>query len=256
MTKWPGEYRFVLRNLITKDFRVRYRNMSLGIFWSLLNPLVLMGVLTFVFTKIFSSPQSANYPIFVLCGLIPFNFMALTWSIGTNCITDNAALIKRTTFPKEIIPIASVLSNCLHLLIQIALLLTLVLIMGAGINRQWIWLPYLWGFEVVLVCGLVLLCSALNVYIRDMRYIVEASCTVLFWLVPTFYSFTMIPVKYQTVYQFNPMAAIVLALRNVLLENTAPTASLLLKLALSSVGILSIGWFVFNRAKRRFYDFL
>jgi ABC-type polysaccharide/polyol phosphate export permease len=194
--------------------------------------------------------------VFVLCGLIPFNFLSLSWSIGTGCIVDNPTLIKRATFPKELIAIASVLSNCLHLLIQIALMLTLVLAFGNHINRYWLWLPFIWGFEVVFTCGLVLLCSALNVYIRDMRYIVEAACTVLFWLVPIFYSWTLIPVQYQNVYQFNPVAAIVLALRTILLDGASPAASLLTKLALSSVAILTTGWLVFGRAKRRFYDYL
>ena len=256
MKAWHGEYLFLLQNLVAKDFRVRYRNMSLGIFWSLLNPLILMAVLTFVFTIILENPQIPNYPVFVLCGLIPFNFMSVAWSIGTNSIVDNAALIKRTTFPKEILPIATVLSSCIHLLIQIALLLAFVLAIGAGINRYWLWLPFVWGFEVVFVCGLVLLCSALNVYIRDMRYLVEASNTVLFWAVPIVYSFSMIPPAYQGIYQFNPLAAIVLALRSILLDSTPPASSLLLKLAVSSLAILIAGWFVFHRAKRRFYDLL
>jgi ABC-type polysaccharide/polyol phosphate export permease len=256
MKQWYGDYFFVLQNLVAKDFRVRYRNMSLGIFWSLLNPLTMMFVLTFVFRKIMANTQTTNYPVFLLAGLIPFNFMSITWSIGTNCIVDNAGLLKRASFPKEVIPIASVLSSCLHLLIQIALLLGLVILFGNGPNRYWIWLPYVWGFEVVFVCGLVLLCSALNVYIRDMRYVVEATCTVLFWLVPIFYSFTMIPTAYQGVYQFNPMAAIVLAMRNILLDSTPPAASLVIKLALSSMAILVTGWTVFRRAQRRFYDFL
>src|SRR5262245_42082987 len=249
MKKWQGEYFFVLQNLVAKDFRIRYRNMSLGIFWSLLNPLTMMFVLTFVLTKSLSNSQTPNYPIFLLAGLIPFNLMSLSWSIGTNSIVDNAALLKRASFPKEIIPIASVLSNCLHLLIQIALLLTLVIIFGNGPNRYWLWLPYVWGFEIVFVCGLVLLCSALNVYIRDMRYLVEATCTVLFWAVPIFYSFSMIPVAYQSVYQFNPMAAIVLAMRSILLESRPPASSLVIKLALSSIAILTVGWTVFRRAQ-------
>ena len=254
--RWQGDRLFALRNLMAKDFRIRYRNMSLGIFWSLLNPLIMMGVLTFVFTKIFSNAQAPQYPVFVLCGLIPFNFLSLSWSIGTGCIVDNPSLIKRTTFPKEMIAIASVLSNCLHLLIQIALMLTFVLVFGNPVNRYWLWLPFVWGFEIVFTCGLVLLCSALNVYIRDMRYIVEASCTVLFWLVPIFYSFAVIPAQYQNVYQYNPVAAIVLALRTILLDGAAPASSLLIKLALSSLAILAAGWLVFHRAKRRFYDYL
>ena len=256
MKTWHGNYTFVLQNLISKDFRVRYRNMSLGIFWSLLNPLIMMGVLTFVFTIIIPNRQVPQFSVFVLCGLIPFNFMVLSWGIGTSCIVDNPGLVKRTTFPKELIPLASVLSNSLHLLIQIALLLTFVLAFGNGVNRYWAWLPFIWGFGIVFTCGLVLLCSALNVYIRDMRYVVDSTCTVLFWLVPIIYPFSVIPMEYQNVYQYNPIAAIVLALRYILLEDKSPASSLLIKLALSSLAILTAGWLVFDRAKRRFHDYL
>jgi ABC-type polysaccharide/polyol phosphate export permease len=169
---------------------------------------------------------------------------------------DNALLIKRTTFPKELIPIASVLSNCLHLIIQIGLLLALVLAFGNHLNVYWGWLPLVWGSEVILVCGLVLISSALNVYIRDMRYIVDATCTVLFWVVPIIYPFSMIPVQYQSVYQFNPIAAIVMALRYILLENTPPASSLLIKLGISSTFVLAVGWIMFQRAKQRLYDYL
>ena len=99
-------------------------------------------------------------------------------------------------------------------------------------------------------------CSALNVYIRDMRYVVESCNTILFWLVPIFYPFSFIPAHFAGIYELNPIAALELASRNVLLDGKAPPGSLLWKLSLSSALVFLLGWSVFQRLKRRFYDYL
>jgi len=217
---------FLLKNLVLRDFKIRYRNMSLGIFWSLLNPLVMMGVITFIFTRIFPSGSIKSFHLFVLAGLVVFNFFSLAWSSATVSIYSNTGFVKRVPMPRELLPISTVLANALHFLIQIGLLIIITLASGYGVNKYWLLLPVIFGLEVVFVCGLSLFTSALDVYFRDVRYVVESSNTVLFWLVPIFYTFAMVPQQYRAVYQYNPF------------------------------GFLVAGFLVFRRLKRNFADYL
>jgi len=253
--KWKGDYLFLLQNLVLKDFRIRYRNMSLGILWSLINPLVMMGVLTFVFSRVFRADQP-SFPLFVLCGLVPYNFFTGAWLTGTQSIVVNAPLVKRVPVPREVVPVAAVFSNCVHLGIQVALLLGLTFYFGFGANRFWLWLLPLWLLYIAFVCGIALISSAVSVFIRDTQYVVESFNLVLFYLVPIFYPFEIIPEKYAAVYRFNPVAALVLAMRNILMEHQPPPATLIVNMTIVAAVALGMGLLVFGKLKRSFYEYI
>jgi ABC-type polysaccharide/polyol phosphate export permease len=252
---WQGDYSFLIRQLVVKDFRIRYRNMSLGVFWSLLNPLIMVALFSFLFTKIFQS-NIPHYALYILVGLIPYNFFAAAWLGATTSLIDNAGLVKKVPVPREIIPITTVLSNLIHLGIQFLLIVGAVLYYGLSINGHWLWLIVIWGLELIFLFGISLATSSLNLIIRDTRYVVESINLVLFWLVPIFYSFDMIPVDYKEVYQYNPVAALVLASRRVILDAQAPPLALMLKLTLVAGVSLIAGATIFRHLKPRFHRYI
>src|SRR5678816_3748563 len=123
-------------------------------------------------------------------------------------------------------------------------------------DRYWFWLPFVWLMEIIFVCGITLISSSVNVYVRDTRYVVESANTVLFWLVPIFYSDAAIPPQFRDIVWYNPVAAMVSALRYILMSGTPPPVTLIVKLTLSSFAILAIGVITFRRLKPNFYDYL
>jgi len=252
---WTGDYKYLLWLLILKDFKIRYRRMSLGVFWSLLNPLVMMSVYTYVLNYVLKNPIK-HFSIHVMSAVIVYNFVVIALQSATISVLDNAELIKRNAISREVIPLASILSNVPHLLIQSGLLIFFVYWGGLSVTVYWLWLPVIWGLGVLFLLGAGLFTSALYVSIRDIRYVVESGCLVLFWVVPIIYSADMIPRSMIGLYQYNPVAALIMATQTVVLHAQSPAQSLLLKLAGVAVVSFLIGLEVFRRAQRKFYEYL
>jgi ABC-type polysaccharide/polyol phosphate export permease len=251
-----GNLPFVVSSLVMRDFRVRYRNMSLGVLWSLANPLIMMLVLTFVFIRVFPNTSVKSYPIFFLTGLIPFNFFTSAWTAGTVSLHANAGLVKRVRMRRELIPISAVLAQSIHFLIQMGLLLIFVMVAGPPITKLWFWILPIMVVELLSVSGMALLCSAFDVFLRDTRYVVDSAATVLFWLTPLFYPLALIPIQYRLVYELNPIASAVICLRNVLLDAKPPAAQAFGTGLIVAITILCIGCGVFGRLKAQFGDHL
>ena len=251
-------YRFALHNLVLKDFRIRYRNMSLGILWSIINPLVMLGVLVFIFTYVYPNRGIPFFPVSVLIGLIIFNFFSLCISSTTSCIIDNTPLVKKTIFPRIILPISVVLSQVIHLAIQLMLLVVFIIIFRVPLTWSYLWLPLIFLIQLIFVTGSCLICATLNVYYRDVLYLVQSALTILFWFTPIFYSLTLVHNNLSRwmygAYIMNPMAGCIDGARKAILHNMAPDLTAFSVAAGISVLLLIIGIFLFQRYERNFAD--
>ncbi len=255
-----GRRRYALWNLVLKDFRIRYRNMSLGVLWSLLNPLVMLGVLSFVMR--FAAPQAGHrfFPVFILLGLVTFNFVSLSVSTGNVSLLENASLLRKVPFPRVLLPLSVVLSQVIHSAIQVLLVLGFAVAWRVPASPHLLWLPLIFGVEFAFVIGLVCLCASLNVYFRDMRYLVESGLTVYFWFSPVFYALDSVrehlPPALFALYVLNPLAGCIDAARDVVLEQHAPDPVALGTAAGVALLFLVAGFLVFARGEGEYADYV
>lgn len=253
-------HRFAMRNLIAKDFRIRYRNMSLGVLWSVLNPLVMLGVVLVVFTIVYPQTGQVYFPISVLLGLVSYNFFTLCIPASTLAVLENAPLVKKVAFPRQILPISVVLSQSIQVTVQLVLVVIFVLLFQVPLTVKFFLAPLIIGVLLLFVIGAGLACSALNVVFRDTRYIVESLLTVLFWLSPVFYPLSTVHEKFPNwlfgIYILNPLAGCIEALRRVLLQDLYPDAVSFTVATVVSLATLILGFALFTKLQRQFADLI
>jgi lipopolysaccharide transport system permease protein len=261
LLKEVWDRRFAIKHLVLKNFRVRYRNMALGVVWSVLNPLVMLGVLVFIFTYVFPNPGDQTFfPIFLLIGLVHYNSFARMISASTLSIVENGLLIKKVAFPRIIIPVTTIFSQIIDVLVLMALLTVFVLIFQVPIGWSYLWIFASMGVQLVFTLGLAFITSSLHVYYRDMMYIVESGLTILFWLTPIFYSldfiYTKLPTWLYGLYILNPLCGSIHMSRLSILQQGQPDViaagiALCVSLATFVTGVI-----MFQTLQRRFADYM
>ena len=225
-------HRFILSNLVAKEFKALYRSMALGFLWSLLQPLVLVTVLCTVWLLFFGA--GAGFASFVLVALIPYNFFTYCFSGCTGCILNNSSLVKKVKFPRQILPIAVISTHAIHFAIQSTLIVAVLVLLPPPVNivgPQLLWLPVIVAVQMGLVLGVGMMVAALNVVYRDVQYVVDSVMVVLFWLSPILYDahqtlvvdgLQQVPSWLGYLYYLNPLAGILEAYRAVLYFGRAP----------------------------------
>ena len=212
-------YRELLGNLVRKELKVRYKNSSLGFFWSLLNPAMYLVVFSVVF-QIVLRAGIPMFGIYLLSGLLAWNLFSSSLAAATGAITGNASLVNKVYFPREILPLASVGANCVHFLLQALVLLVAIALSPIEFDFAWLWLvlPTLLVL-LVLTSALSILLACLNVYARDTQHLLELALLAWFWMTPIVYQWALQAneaVKADLpswVTLLNPMTAITLTLQ-------------------------------------------
>jgi lipopolysaccharide transport system permease protein len=248
-------YRELVRSLVSRDLRVRYKRSVLGVGWAFAEPLALMLIFTVVFSHILrlSVPR---YPLFALSGVVVWSFFStgVTYALGS--VSGNASLVKKIYFPRAVLPLTTVLGRFVHLVLSLVLLVPFLLYFGASPSWALVWLAPLLVVHFLLVAGLALFLSALSTLYEDVGFLVSFAFTGLFYLSPVVYPLEAVPDALRPWYAANPMAAIISAYRAVLLGSQGPRPG---EIALASGIALScflFGLVVFRRLEPRFAEVL
>ncbi len=251
-------YRELVRNLIGRDLKVRYKNSALGIAWSWLNPLLMMMVFTIVFTVINRAPPDiAHYPVFVLSGILPWNFFSASVVGATASIVGGSYLIKKVYFPREVLPLVAVLSNMINFVIALPVFFGMALAFGVRLTPWALFMPVVLLVQVIFSVGIGLILATLNVYYRDTQIIMEVLMLAWFFVTPILWDARTIPETkmlfgitwpvQRLVYWLNPMASIVASYRDTLYWGTQPALDFFARSTMTAIIILVLGYAVFHR---------
>ena len=260
------QYHDLIRNLAIRDLKVRYKNSVLGVLWSLMNPLLMMIVFTFVFTVMapVRSASVKSFPVFVLCGLLPWNFFTASIIGSTISIVSNAPLIKKVYFPREVLPLSMILANLVNFFIALIVLFVMILAFGIPLTRWILFLPIVILIQVVFTLGVGLFLATINVFYRDTQQIMDVLVLAWFFVTPIFYPIDILPRNYELLgfnldvwrlaYILNPMASLIATYRVILYTGAPPALDFLIRTAVTAGITLVIGWLVFNRYSWRFAE--
>lgn len=247
------EYRELLKSNVKKEIRGKYKGSFLGVLWSFINPLLQTIVYTIVFSIIMKNDMD-NYLIFVVTGIIPWNFFLTSMIQGMTTIKANSGIIKKVYFPREILPISVVLSGLVNFFISCLIILVFCVFSGVGVSWHIILVPVIAVIQFLFTLGLVFALSAVNIYIQDTEYIVQFVLNMLFYATPILYTATDLPANFAMLLNLNPMTHILTSYRDLFMYHILPGIKTIMILVVISVLVCIIGYMIFKKLERGFAE--
>lgn len=244
---------------VARDLRARYRGSTIGLFWSVCHPLILLLLYTFVFSTILRvriGPEvgTGSFPLFLFAGMLPWIAFAESLSRSASVILENASLIKRTLFPSEVLPVSLVISAMISQLIGLGVLLLALLLTSHKIGGSLLVLPAILVLQFLLTAGLAWILAATNVFFRDVGHLLGMALTLWMFLTPIVYPPSMVPEKFRILVILNPLAPLVGAFRASLLGGQFPDGGSLAVLVGFALAAFFAGSWMFGAVKRSFAD--
>lgn len=248
-------YKFLIQQLVSRDFKVRYKRSVLGVLWSLLNPMLMMTVQYVVFSQLFRG-NIENYPVYLLSGLVVFNFFSEGVSQALTSVVGNASLITKVYMPKYVYPVTRVMSSGINLIMSLIPLIAVAIATNEEFTKAYIMLPYFLICLVGFTIGFGMLMSALMVFFRDMQFLWGILSLLWMYLTPLFYPISIIPEEFRKAIEYNPMLCYVDSVRSIVLEGITPVPGMFFKCAVVSIVSLAVGGFVFRKTQDKFIFYI
>ncbi len=248
-------YKFLIKQLVVRDFKIKYKRSVLGALWSFVNPLLIMCVQYVVFSTIFKA-DIENYQVYLLSGIVLFNFFSESSNVAMYAVTGNAGLITKVYVPKYIYPVTKVLSTSVNLMISLLPLLIITLVSGVNVTRAWLLIPFVLVCLLVFCCGIALILSAALVFFRDIQFIWSVFLMILTYATPVFYPEEILTERFRGVLSFNPMYHFIKFFRLLVMDGLSPEPVAYAQCAVIAGLVLALGVFVFHQTQDRFVYYL
>lgn len=249
------KYQFLMKQLVSRDFKIKYKRSILGALWSFVNPLLMMSVQYVVFSTIFQA-DIQNYPVYLLAGIVLFNFFSESTNISLYAITGNAGLITKVYVPKYVYPVSKVVSTSIHLLISLIPLWMMSFATGVKVTKAWLLIPFDLLFLFTFCLGIGFMLSAAMVFFRDMQFIWSVFSMVLTYATPIFYPESILPDAWIGLLGLNPMYHFIQFFRKIILEGISPQPREYLICTCISCAFLAAGIWMFRKLQDKFIFYI
>jgi lipopolysaccharide transport system permease protein len=248
------QYRELIRNLVFKDLKLKYRGSLFGFLWSLVNPLVMITVYLIAF-KYIMAVRSGGFVFLLLLGILAWTFFAASASMGAGGIVDNGGLLKTVQFPRAVLPISSVLFNLAQYLLTITAFLPIMLVFyGMPLRASMLLFPVIVLLQVMMTIGVALALAAGTAFFRDIRHLLEIALMVMFWTTPIIYDYQRIPAAWRWPVLLSPMSPFVLAYQQIFYYGRVPDPQVSAVAVLYAAVAFFGGFALFTRLQHQFVE--